>query len=296
MKLTAVQEQSSFVVRCARIEEDQMVTEQKTPPSETESGPAVRLDVENGIGYIKLNKPKLNLYDRQFMTELNDAVDEIRFNEGIKLAILMSELERTFSAGADIHMLKASQPNYKASFCLGAQETLAKIERTPKIFLAALQGHTVGGGLEIALATDIRFAAGNPQIQIGLPEVKLGVLPGTGGTQRLSRLIGVSKSLDLMITGKLLSPQDALELGIVNYVYPPEQLMTKVEEYAHELMRGATRAIGLIKQAVVQGTEVHLDAGLFMERELQNRLFVSQDAQEGISAFVEKREPHFQGK
>src|SRR5436305_11556578 len=134
---------------------------------------------------------------------------------------MVSELEKVFSAGADIHMLKASEPTYKASFCLGAQETLAKMERTPKLFIAVLQGHTVGGGLEIALATDIRFAADNPQIQIGLPEVKLGVLPGTGGTQRLSRLIGVSKSLDLMITGKLLSPRDALELGIVNYVYPP---------------------------------------------------------------------------
>jgi enoyl-CoA hydratase/carnithine racemase len=209
---------------------------------------------------------------------------------------MLSELPKVFSAGADIHMLKASRPNYKSSFCLGAQETLAKIERTPKIFLAALSGHTVGGGLEIALATDLRFAADTPGLQIGLPEVKLGVLPGTGGTQRLSRLIGKSRALDLMITGRLLGPQEALDLGIVNYIYPADELLGKVEEYANNIVHSATRAIGAIKQAVVQGTEVHLDAGFFMERELQNRLFISQDAQEGLQAFIDKREPRFEGK
>lgn len=257
---------------------------------------AVRLEVKDGIGYIHFNKPKLNLYDREFITQLNDAVEEVRFNNDINVVIMCSDLDRVFSAGADIHMLKASHPDFKASFCLGAQETLSKIERTPKIFLAALQGHTVGGGLEIALAADIRFAADNPRLQIGLPEVKLGVLPGTGGTQRISRLIGKSRALDLMITGRLLGPQEALDLGIVNYLYPAEELMSRVEEYARGILSGATRAIGLIKQAVVQGTEVHIDAGLFMERELQNRLFRTEDAQEGLQAFIEKRQPEFHGK
>jgi enoyl-CoA hydratase/carnithine racemase len=273
-----------------------MVTEQRAATAESQGTPAVRLETHGGIGFIKLNKPKLNLYDREFITQLNDAVDEVRFNNDIKVVIMASELERVFSAGADIHMLKASNPDYKASFCLGAQETLAKIERTPKVFLAALHGHTVGGGLEIALATDIRFAADDPKIQIGLPEVKLGVLPGTGGTQRLSRLVGKSKALDLMITGRLLSPREALDLGIVNYVYPADQLMERVEEYAQDILRSATRAIGLIKQAVVQGTEVHIDAGFFMERELQNRLFRTEDAQEGLASFIEKRAPEFKGQ
>ncbi|HEX6506739.1 MAG TPA: enoyl-CoA hydratase/isomerase family protein [Chloroflexota bacterium] len=271
-----------------------MVTQQRTQTQE-EVQTAVRLDVQGRLAYIRLNKPKLNLYDQQFITELNAAIDEIRFNDDVQVVILMSELEKVFSAGADIHMLKASRPTFKASFCLGAQETLAKIERTPKIFLAALHGHTVGGGLEIALAADIRFASDEPSVQIGLPEVRLGVLPGTGGTQRLSRLIGKSKALDLMITGRLLTPQEALELGIVNYLYPRAELLERVEEYARNLLQGATRAIGLIKQAVVQGTEVHLDAGFFMERELQNRLFVTQDAQEGLQAFIEKRPPEFHG-
>lgn len=266
-----------------------MVTEEKTMP-------AVRLDTQGGIAYIKLNKPKLNLYDRDFMLQLNEVIDEIRFNNDIKVVIMVSELEKVFSAGADIHMLKASDPTYKSSFCLGAQETLSKIERTPKVFLAVLHGHTVGGGLEIALATDIRFASSAPNVQIGLPEVKLGVLPGTGGTQRLSRLIGKSKALDLMITGRLLNPQEALDIGVVNYIYPPEELSNRVDEYAQNLLQGATKAVGLIKQAVVQGTEVHLDAAFFMERELQNRLFVTQDAQEGLASFIEKRPPEFEGR
>ncbi len=273
-----------------------MVTEERAESSELRAGSPLGLDVRGALAYIRLNKPKLNLYDQQLITELNAAIDEIRFNDEIRVVILASDLEKVFSAGADIHMLKASDPGFKAAFCLGAQETLAKMERTPKIFLAAMHGHTVGGGLEIALATDIRFAADSPAVQIGLPEVKLGVLPGTGGTQRLSRLIGKSRALDLMITGRLLTPQEALEIGLVNYLYPPDRLMEEVEKYAHHLLSGATKAIGLIKQAVVQGTEVHLDAGFFMERELQNRLFASHDAQEGLQAFIDKRPPEFNGK
>src|SRR5947209_6395584 len=220
-----------------------MVTEEKAESSEARTSGPLRLDVRGALAYIRLNKPKLNLYDQQFITELNDAIDEIRFNDEVRVVILASDLEKVFSAGADIHMLKASDPSFKSTFCLGAQETLAKMERTPKIFLAAMHGHTVGGGLEIALATDIRFAADTPSMQIGLPEVKLGVLPGTGGTQRLSRLLGKSRALDLMITGRLLTPQEALKLGLVDYVYPADQLMAKVEEYAHNLLSGATKAI-----------------------------------------------------
>src|SRR5579884_1786974 len=269
---------------------DGMVTQEKTPASQTD-GPAVRFEASKGIGYIKLNKPRANLYDRDFMQQLSDAVDEVRFNDDVKVVIMMSELPGMFSAGADIKMLKASNPTFKAAFCMGAQETLQKIERTPKVFIAALSGHTVGGGLEIALATDIRFATDDPGTQIGLPEVKLGVLPGTGGTQRLTRLVGPSRALDLMITGKMLSPQEALDLGIVNYLASPDQLEAKVEEYATAIANGASKAIGLIKQAVVQGKEVGLDSGLFMERELQNRLFITQDAQEGLQAFMDKRQP-----
>lgn len=271
-----------------------MVTEERQGSGTAESA-AVRLDVQGPVAQIRINKPKMNLYDRQFMLELNEAIDEIRFNAEIKVAMMVSDVERVFSAGADIHMLKASKPEYKAMFCLGAQETLGKMERTPKVFLAVLEGHTIGGGLEIALATDIRFAAESANIKIGLPEINLGVLPGTGGTQRLSRLIGKSRALDLMLTGRTVGPREALDLGIVNYVYPADEVRRRAEEYAHSIATGPSKAAGLIKQAVVQGTEVHLDAGFFMERELQNRLFASEDAQEGLQAYIEKRTPEFKG-
>lgn len=253
------------------------------------------LDKENGVGYITLNKPKANTYDYDFIRQLNDHVNEIRLDTDIKAVVVRSDVPKFFSAGAEISMLKAATPDYKACFCLEAQETLRKIERTPKIFIAALTGHTVGGGLEIALAMDLRFAA-SEGMQIGLPEVSLGVLPGTGGTQRLSRLIGPARALDLMISGRLLTPQEAFDFGIVEYLYPPNEVMDKVVEYAERLAAGPARASGLIKLAVKEGTEVGIESGMFMERELQNRLFRTEDAQEGLQAWLDKRTPEFNGR
>ncbi len=248
------------------------------------------------IATIQLNKPPVNSYDHALMLELGRAIDEVRFDDEIIVAILTSALDGMFSAGADIKMLKQSDPDYKAMFCLNCQETLSKMESTPKIFIAALNGTCVGGGLEIALATDLRFAARGEKFRLGLPEVTLGVLPGTGGTQRLPRLIGKSRALDLMITGRLISPDEALQWGLVDRVFDAQQLMSRTLEYAEQLVKGATRAIALIKRAVQEGLEMPLPAGLALERELQNRLFVTQDAQEGLSAFIEKRKPQFTGR
>lgn len=255
----------------------------------------LKLDKGAGVGYLSINKPKANTYDYDFIRQMDDAVNEIRLDTDIKAVVLKSDVPNFFSAGAEISMLKAATPDYKACFCLEAQETLRKIERTPKIFIAALTGHTVGGGLEIALATDLRFAP-DQGIQIGLPEVNLGVLPGTGGTQRLSRLIGSARALDLMISGRLLTPKEAFDYGIVEYLYPPDQVLDKAVEYAETLARGPARASGLIKLSVKEGVEVSLDAGLFMERELQNRLFRTEDAQEGLQAWLDKRKPSFLGR
>jgi enoyl-CoA hydratase len=267
----------------------------ETPVQTVQTQQYVTLSKEDGIGYITFNKPKANTYDYDFVRQLNDTVNNVRLDDSIKVVIVKSAIPGFFSAGAEVSMLKAATPDYKACFCLEAQETLRKIERTPKLFLAALAGHTVGGGLEIALACDLRFAASDG-FHIGLPEVKLGVLPGTGGTQRLARLIGPARALDLMVTGRLLTPREAYDLGIVEYLYPADQLMAKVREYAQNIVNSATRAVGLIKLAVHEGIEVGLESGLFMERELQNRLFRTEDAQEGLQAFLDKRVPHFQGK
>jgi enoyl-CoA hydratase/carnithine racemase len=258
----------------------------------------ILFEKQGSVGIIKFNKPKVNSYNHDFFVEFGSYVDKVRFDDSIKVAIVTSALDGIFSAGAEISMLKASTPDFKAMFCLNCQETLSKMESTPKVFIAALNGTCVGGGLEIALATDLRFAAKDPagKFRIGLPEVTLGVLPGTGGTQRLPRLIGKSRAIDLMITGELISPDQALQWGLVDRVWPVSEFWAKTMEYATKLANGPTRAISLIKRSVQEGTEMSLPAGLAIERELQNRLFVTKDAQEGLSSFIEKRKPQFKGE
>lgn len=258
----------------------------------------ILFEKQGSVGIIKFNKPKVNSYNHDFFLEFGDHIDKVRFDDSIKVAIVTSALDGVFSAGADISMLKASTPDFKAMFCLNCQETLTKMESTPKVFIAALNGTCVGGGLEIALATDLRFAAKDPagKFRIGLPEVTLGVLPGTGGTQRLPRLIGKSRAIDLMITGELISPDQAFQWGLVDRVWPVSEFWAKTIEYANKLASGPTRAISLIKRSVQEGTEMSLAAGLAIERELQNRLFVTKDAQEGLGAFIEKRKPQYKGE
>ena len=244
-----------------------------------------------------LNKPKMNTYDTDLMRDISAVIDEMRFDDSIDVCVFASKLDGIWSSGADINLLATSTPEYKAMFCLNCQEVLDKMETTPKLFIAAINGHCVGGGLEIALAADLRFASDGPW-KIGLPEVTLGVLPGTGGTQRLPRLIGKSRAIDLMTTGRTLSPREALEWGILNRVFPKEQFMEETLAFAQGLCypNHAARAAGLIKRSVVEGIEVPLPEGLALERELQNRLFSMADAKEGFKAFLEKRKPRFSGK
>ena len=258
-------------------------------------GQYIRTRTDDHVGYLEIGKPKANTYDRDMMREVNAAIDEFRFDDEVRVIVLASTVPGFFSAGADIEMLRKSTPDYKAMFCLFCQETLDKFAKTPKVVIAALNGHTVGGGLEIALACDLRLMAKDSGT-IGLPEVTLGVLPGTGGTQRLPRLVGTARALDLMITGKRLSPDEALAIGLVNYVSPKETFAHDVQAYASALAHGPARAVSLIKRSVVEGVEMPLTAGLALERELQNRLFITEDAKEGLTAFSEKRKPSFKGR
>jgi len=255
------------------------------------------LEKKDRIAIAWFNKPKANTYDDDLMRDLNSVVDDVRFDDSVDLCVLASKLDGIWSAGADINLLATSTPEYKAMFCLNCQEVLNKIESTPKLFLAAIDGHCVGGGLEIALSADLRFASDGPW-RIGLPEVTLGVLPGTGGTQRLPRLIGKSRAIDLMTTGRMLTPKEALDWGILNRVFPREKFWDETMNFASSLTypHHAARAVGLIKRSVVEGTEVPLYEGLALERELQNRLFAMADAKEGFRAFLEKRQPKFQAK
>lgn len=167
--------------------------------------------------------------------------------------------------------------------------------RSPQVYIACLEGHTVGGGLEMALGCDLRFM-GDQAGKIGLPEVSLGVLAGTGGTQRLARLVGYSRALDLNITGDTLTPQEALDIGLVNRVFPQEEVRERTLEYARKIVESATYAVSNIKLSIMNGKEMPLNAAIRYEGELQNLLFRSEDAHEGLKAFLDKRTPDWKGK
>ena len=249
----------------------------------------------DGVALIHLNRPPANSYNRAFLDDLNAAIDEVRWDADIKGAVLVSDLApRFFSAGADVVNFKNSTQQQRVMTVLHAHEVLRKIESTPKVFVAAIQGHALGGGLEIALACDFRFAA-EGEYRIGLPEVSLGLLPGNGGTQRLQRLIGRTKALDLMLTNTALGPQQALELGAVDKLFPAERLVEESIEYVARLAKGPTLAIGNIKIATRLGADLPLEGALALEREAVWRLFMSEDAAEGLAAFGEKRAPNWKG-
>jgi len=256
---------------------------------------AVSVEKRGAVAMVTFNRPPVNSYNREFVDELNGAVDEVRFDEAVRVAIVTSALPKFFSAGADIKMFQESTLAYKTMVVLHAHEVLSKIERTPKIWIAAIGGHALGGGLEIALACDLRFA-GEGDYRIGLPEAKLGLLPGNGGTQRLPRLIGRGRALNLMLTGDAVGPQPALELGIVDRLYPADQLLDKTLEYANILAEGAPMALGNIKVATTLGGQTNLDAGMAIEREAVWRLFPTEDVAEGIAAQLERRAPNFKGR
>src|SRR5881409_3725564 len=256
---------------------------------------AVRLEKQDSIGHIVLDRPPANSYDRAFMEELDAAIDEARRDDGVKAILFRSALERFFSAGADVSVFAKSDMDAQNAFVVCANEAIAKLESAPKVVVAAIGGHCLGGGLEIALCCDFRVAA-EGSYKIGLPEVTLGLLPGTGGTQRLPRLIGRQKALDLMLRGTTLLPQDALAAGIVDELVPAGELVDKAVERAKVYATGPTFAIGRIKKAAVQGSGLPLAEGLKLERQLLIELFKSEDAKEGVTAFVEKRKPNYKGK
>src|SRR5436853_6081764 len=205
--------------------------------------------------------------------------------------------DKFFSAGANIKMLSSVDPTFKYYFCLHANEMLLRLEHTPKLVIAAINGVSVGGGLEIAMACDLRIARKDAG-KIGLPEVSLGVLPGTGGTQRLSRLVGKSRGLELMVTGKTLTFEEAKEMGIINDIFERENFMENVLDYARQFCppNKAAKAVGRIKRAVQTGWEIPMESALAVERENQQLLFQSDDAKEGLNAYVEKRPATFTAK
>jgi enoyl-CoA hydratase len=258
----------------------------------------VHYEVKEGVAYITLDDPPANTYTHEMMRQLDSAILEARFAKDVYVIVLRGEGDKFFCAGANINMLKSSDPYFKYYFCLHANETLNRLEQTPKLVIAALDGHTVGGGLEIAMAADI-LVARKGSGKLGLPEINLGVLPGTGGTQRLARRVGKTISIDLMVTGRLIDFEEAQKLGIVNYIHEGDtaSFAAHIHDYATQFCppNKAAKAAGRIKRSVQSGWEVPFESGLAIERELQQQLFESPDAKEGLDAYISKRKPEFRG-
>lgn len=260
----------------------------------------VEYRVESGIALLTLNDPPANTYSYEMMRQLDHAILAARMDESIHVIVITGAGEKFFCAGANISMLSSVTPEFKYYFCLHANETLSRLEQTPKLIIAALNGHCVGGGLEVALAADMRLARRGAG-RMGLPEVSLGVLPGTGGTQRLTRIVGKSRAIELMTTGELFDFERGRELGLVNHVYEADTavaFLDQVMTYARQFTppHKAARAVGRIKRSVQSGAEIPFEYGLALERELQQQLFQSEDAREGIEAYVQKRKPQFKGR
>ncbi len=260
----------------------------------------VEYRIESCVAIVTLNDPPANTYSYEMMQQLDARILEARMDESVQVIVITGSGGKFFCAGANIQVLSSVTTEFKYYFCLHANETLSRLEQTPKLVIAAVNGHCVGGGLEVAMAADLRIARRNAG-KMGLPEVGLGVLPGTGGTQRLSRLVGKSRAIELMATGELFDFEKGRDLGLVNQIFDAEtgeQFIQRAMDYAHQFTtpNKAARAVGRIKRAVQTGAEIPFESALALERELQQQLFLSEDAKEGLDAYVNKRKPQFKGR
>ena len=256
----------------------------------------VRLEKEGRVGVIVLDKPPANGYDHGFLREFANAVDDARLDPEVRNVVVTSASEKFFCAGADVSVFASGNARSRFMLALLAHEAFRKMENSPLVFVAAIAGHCLGGGFELALACDLRFAA-EGSYQIGLPEVNLGLFPGSGGTQRLPRRIGLAKAIDFIANATTLKPAEAREAGLVDRLLPDAAACRAgAVEYAAKLGEGPSVAIGHAKLAATLGYGGPLDVGLALEREAIGRVFVSDDANEGIKAFTEKRKAIYKGQ
>ena len=254
---------------------------------------AVTFTSDGPLGFVTLDKPPANSYDLEFMSEFSSAVDEAVAG-ATRVVIVQSASEKFFSAGADIKKFLEGDVDSNMEMIRVSQAAFRRMAASPQVFIAYIAGHALGGGLEVTLACDIRLAAAGPY-KLGLPEVTLGLLPGNGGTQRLTRLIGPSRALELLLTGRTYGVEQAREMGLVADVYNADEAEEKVREYAAKLAAGPALAIAAIKRCVHEGGELALANGIALEQELMETLFRSKDATEGLTAFVGKRKAEFVG-
>lgn len=254
---------------------------------------AVNFEADGSIGFITLDNPPANSYDLQVMTEFGAAVGQALTSDA-RAVVVRSASEKFFCGGADVKKFLEGDVEANMEMIRVSQSAFKEMEAAPIVFIAYVNGHAMGGGLELTLACDLRYAsAGN--YKMGTPEVTLGLLPGNGGTQRLPRLVGSSRAMELLITGCPFSPEEAVEMGLFSAIYPPEEAAARIERQARQLAEGAPLAVAAIKRCVREGGAAPLGQGLALESELVEQLFRSADGTEGLTAFVEKRSPEFKG-
>jgi enoyl-CoA hydratase len=255
----------------------------------------VRTENKDGILVVTIDRPKfLNALNARTIDELRQVFSAAREDDAVRAVILTGGGEKAFVAGADINELAQATPMTGKSTAERGQRTFLNIERFPKPVIAAINGFALGGGCELALACHIRIAS--EKAQLGLPEVTLGIIPGYGGTQRMARLLGKGKALELILTGDRINAQDAERIGLVNRVVSAEELMPTAEKMARTIMSRGPLAVRAAIEAVMSGSEMPYEEGQFLEATLFGLLCATDDTKEGMKAFLEKRPPEFKGK
>ncbi len=253
----------------------------------------VILEVKDGVGILTINRPdKLNALNNEVLSELNTIINDINENSEVRVVLVTGSGEKAFVAGADIAFMKELTPREAVNFARMGQEILNKMEQSEKPFIACVNGYALGGGFELALACDFIYATENAKF--GFPEVSLGIIPGFGGTQNLPRLVGKNVAKELIFTAKMIDASEARELGIVSKVFKnKDELIEGAVDTARQIMKNGAIAVGLAKKSIVDGFNLTKEDGLKYEANLFGVAFSTDDAKEGLSAFLEKRKPQY---
>lgn len=255
----------------------------------------VKMKMMDGIAIVTIDRPDvLNAIDDNVLDELDAALTEIEQNDSVRVVIITGAGEKAFVAGGDIAAMKRMSLLEGEKFVYKGQGVLNKIENSNKVVIAAINGYALGGGTELALACDIRIAS--EKAQLGLPEVKIGLYPGWGGTQRLVRLVGKGIAKELVFTGERISAEEAKEIGLVNRVVKHDELIDECIKLARKILENSPIAVFQAKKAINQGSEISLSNALALEAEAWLVNFSTEDRVEGLSAFLEKRKPEYKGR